>query len=218
MQQSSKQPIILFGAGGQARVVLDIIDRQNLYTVSSICDLEAKAISWCHIAVKTIENLDNSCQRGIIAIGENSIRQQLAQAILKRWPGFKFINAIHPQSIIGQGVELAQGITVMANAVINSGCKIEDHVVINTSATVEHDCHLESFCTLAPSSTIGGGVRVGQGSYIGMGSNTLQLVKIGAHSIIAAGACVTGDVEEQSLMMGVPAKLKRKLKDGEKVF
>jgi len=70
--------------------------------------------------------------------------------------------------------------------------------------------------------TIGHGVmlhgcEVASHCLIGMRATILNNAKIGAHSIVAAGAVVTEGAEmpERSLIMGMPAKVKRPLKDDE---
>jgi len=75
---------------------------------------------------------------------------------------------------------------------------IGDRVVVGHSCTV-HGCVVEDDCL------------------IGMGSTILSKARIGAGSIVAAGAVVLGgtDVPPRSLVAGVPAKVKRGVSDEE---
>ena len=75
---------------------------------------------------------------------------------------------------------------------------IEDEVTVGHSVTL-HGCYVE------------------RGSLIGIGSIILDDVRIGSHSIIAAGALVSPGtvVPPRSLVMGFPAKVKRTLTDEE---
>ena len=70
--------------------------------------------------------------------------------------------------------------------------RIGDRVVVGHSCTV-HGCD------------------VGDDCLVGMGSTILSKARIGAGSIVAAGAVVLGgtDVPPRSLLAGVPAKVKR---------
>ena len=54
-------------------------------------------------------------------------------------------------------------------------------------------------------------IFVGDGCWIGGSSTILGGVTIGAGSVIAAGSLVREDVPENSLVAGVPAKVKRQL-------
>lgn len=71
-------------------------------------------------------------------------------------------------------------------------------VVVGHSCTV-HGCDVEDDCL------------------IGMGATILSKARIGAGSIVAAGAVVLGgtEVPPRSLVAGVPAKVKREISDAE---
>ena len=75
---------------------------------------------------------------------------------------------------------------------------IGDRVVVGHSCTV-HGCEIEDDCL------------------IGMGATILSNARIGAGSIVAAGAVVLGGTEipPRSLVAGVPAKIKRAVTDEE---
>ena len=75
---------------------------------------------------------------------------------------------------------------------------IEDEVTVGHNVTL-HGCYVE------------------RGSLIGIGSIILDDVRIGSHSIVAAGALVSPGtvVPPRSLVMGFPAKVKRTLTDEE---
>ena len=75
---------------------------------------------------------------------------------------------------------------------------IGDRVVVGHSCTV-HGCDVEDDCL------------------IGMGSTVLSKARIGAGSIVAAGAVVLGgtQVPPRSLVAGIPAKVKRSVSESE---
>lgn len=54
-------------------------------------------------------------------------------------------------------------------------------------------------------------VHVKRGAYIGTGAIILPGVSIGAESVVAAGAVVTKNVPDHTLVAGVPAVVKKKL-------
>ena len=90
---------------------------------------------------------------------------------------------------IGSHVNLAQGITVTAlNHNFSSKDKFIDEQGVATSPIVIED-----------------------DVWIGANAVILPGVKIGRHSVIAAGAVVNRDVPPYSLAVGVPAQVKRKI-------
>lgn len=54
-------------------------------------------------------------------------------------------------------------------------------------------------------------VRIKRNAWIGMGATILSGVTIGENSIVAAGAVVTQDVPDNTIVGGVPAKIIKKL-------
>jgi len=75
---------------------------------------------------------------------------------------------------------------------------LEDEVTVGHSVTL-HGCHVE------------------RGSLIGIGSIILDDARIGDHSIVAAGSLVSPGtiIPPRSLVMGIPARVKRTLSDEE---
>ncbi|MCA1613783.1 MAG: gamma carbonic anhydrase family protein [Acidobacteria bacterium] len=75
---------------------------------------------------------------------------------------------------------------------------LEDEVTVGHNVTL-HGCHIERGCL------------------VGMGSIVMDGARIGAHSIVAAGALVSPGtvVPPRSLVLGVPARVKRQLTDEE---
>ena len=90
---------------------------------------------------------------------------------------------------IGNHVNLAQGITVTAlNHNFSDPDKLIDEQGISTAA-----------------------VHIGDDVWIGANAVVLPGVTIGNHSVVAAGAIVTKDVPQGSLVAGVPAKILKQI-------
>ncbi len=61
-----------------------------------------------------------------------------------------------------------------------------------------------------PGVNISGGARLERGVYVGTGAKLIKATKLGNHSTIGAGAVVDTDVEDNTTVVGVPARpLKR---------
>ena len=85
------------------------------------------------------------------------------------------------------------------------------HVTNGTHATI-----LEDEVTVGHNVTLHG-CRVGRGCLVGMGSIVMDAVEVGEQSLVAAGALVSPGtiIPPRSLVIGVPAKVKRQLTDEE---
>lgn len=125
--------------------------------------------------------------------------------------------------IIGD-VEIGSESSVWFNAVVRGDVfhirigdrtNIQDgtvvHVTNGTHATI-----LESEVTVGHNVTLHG-CHIERGCLIGMGSIVMDDVRVGERSIVAAGALLSPGtkVPPRSLVMGVPARVKRELTDEE---
>jgi len=52
-----------------------------------------------------------------------------------------------------------------------------------------------------------GGVEIGDSNYFGVKSTILQNIKIGNKNIIGGASLVINDIEDNSKVIGIPAKL-----------
>ena len=98
---------------------------------------------------------------------------------------------------------------------IGNRTNVQDNCVLHTR-TGEMPTVLEDEVTIGHSVTLHG-CHVERGSLIGIGSILLDDVRIGAQSLVAAGSLVSPEtiIPPRSLVMGMPARVKRPLTDEE---
>ena len=137
----------------------------------------------------------------IIAIGDNKKREEISHS-----PNLKFYTAIHPSAQIGLDVEIQEGTVIMANACINSSAKIGKHCIINTGAIIEHDNIIEDFVHISPNVALGGTVKIGESTHVGIGSIVKNNITICKNCTIGAGAVVVKNIIEEGTYVGVPAR------------
>jgi len=217
------QNIVIVGASGHARVVVDIIEKQSKYLIAGFVDssraVGEKIIGYEVLGMETdIPRLTitHKIAGFIIAIGDNEVRAVVAAKILKISPQAQFISAIHPQAIIGKEVRIGAGSVVMAGAIINPCSTVGDFCIVNTKASLDHDSSMGDFSSLAPGVTAGGNCNIGNFSAIGIGATIKHGVTIGEHSVIGGAAMVTQDVQAFTVNYGVPSKRVRNRIQGEK--
>lgn len=206
-----EKPVILLGAGGHAKVLLDVLLEQNI-EVLGITEKDGANLPSDVYGVPVIGN-DSDVQQyppdkvelvnGIGSIGSTALRQKVYERFKRQ--GYSFLKVIHPRAVISRRAELGEGVQIMAGAVVNIGTRIRENSIINTNASVDHDCDIGAHVHIAPGVTLSGGVTVGDGSHIGTGASVVQGVEIGVNVIVGAGAVVVNDIEAGKTVCGIPA-------------
>ncbi|NMA64614.1 MAG: acetyltransferase, partial [Clostridiaceae bacterium] len=98
------------------------------------------------------------------------------------------------------------GTVVMAGVVINSSTRIGKGCIINTGATIDHDNVIEDYVHISPGVNTAGTVRVGCGTWLGIGSVVSNNITVTNNCRVGAGAVVVKDITETGTYVGVPAR------------
>ena len=204
---SPTETIIVYGASGHAKVVVDIIERAGKYTIGFIADdnpaLKGQMIYGYRVLGGKYDILTTNIRKAVVAIGSNR-----ARAAVSTWlkdNGFLFVTAVHPTAAVARGARVGIGTVLMAGSIVNSDAAVGDHVIVNTGATIDHDCRIGNFVHIAPGSTLCGSVKVGDGSFVCAGATVVPNLTIGSNVIVGAGATVITDVEDSATVIGTPA-------------
>lgn len=191
--------MILYGAGGHAKVALDCA-KANQITIKAIFDDAIDTHFFQNIPILQYSFSHLSEEEIVVCIGDNDDRKKVANTIHHR-----FGKLIHPSSHIADDASIGFGTVVLHQAIVQASALVGQHVIINTAALVEHDCMIADFVHIAPKALLCGGVRVGEGALIGAGAIVLPNLNIGKWAVVGAGAVVTKDVADKMIVFGNPA-------------
>ena len=200
--------IAIIGAGGHGKVVADVakqVGYQEIVFLDDDIEKELKGykiIGKCHEVEKILDQYDI-----VVAIGNNEIRKQYIKELdLKnaKLPVLK-----HPKAVIAEDVIIGKGTVVFANVVINSGTVVGKGCILNTACTIDHDNIIEDYVHISPGAHLGGGVKVRESSWIGIGGIIKNYTTICEKTLVGAGAVVVKDILESGVYVGVPAKCMR---------
>ncbi len=200
--------IVILGGGGHAKVVLDVLRSTDLVPCA-ICD-PARAGSTLH-GVPVVGGDDavpalraDGVRFAFVAIGNNAVRRRLSLDLLSR--GFDLPTLIAPSAVIAPTAQIADGVLVMPNAVINADARIGRFAIVNTGAIVEHDCVVGDGAHIAPRAVLGGSVSVDDEAFVGIGSVVRPGQRVGRGTTVGAGAVVVSDIPDNTVVIGCPAK------------
>jgi len=202
------EPIFLYGAGGHARAVSEVIRRQGAYRVACVLDDHERGTAAGAPIRGGREQLAalaaDGLTLGFVAIGNNADRELIST--LAGGVGLTLATIIDPAAVVASDARIGSGTILMPMSFAGSASRIGDGVIVNTSATVDHDCVLEDFSHLSVGANLSGGCHMGRRSMVGIGATLGGAVRVGARAVIGAGAAVVGDVPDGVVAAGVPAR------------
>lgn len=207
--------VVIIGAGGHAREVLDIFDARrelgdSVEVLGYLVDPEFASPGTLVNGLPILGGLDwlkdnSDATAAICGVGAPHLRRDLVARASEF--DVQWINAIHPSVIMSRWVELGSGVVIAAGCILTNQITVYDHVHLNLDCTVSHDVRIEPFVTVSPGVHISGSVKIQTGAYIGTGANIIEKRTIGEWSVTGAGAVVNADVPPNATAVGVPAKV-----------
>lgn len=202
-----KDRLIIIGASGHGKVVADIAVKVNKWERIAFLDddesingtMNFEVIGKTDDAFKYAESADF-----FIAIGSNAVRERIQNKLIEQ--GLNVVSLVHPSAVIGTDIEIGMGTVVMAGVVINSASRVGKGCIINTSSSIDHDNVIEDYVHISPGVNLAGTVKVGKGSWLGIGSVVSNNVNIYSSCKIGAGSVVVKDITEPGTYVGVPVR------------
>lgn len=205
--------IVVLGAGGHAKVVVDLLLAAREYDLIGCLSRSASEPAVLGVPVLGSEELlprlvEEHVRCAFVAIGDNRVRARLSSIVHDA--GLLLCNVVSPHAAVSHHARLGQGIVIMPGAVVNAEASIGDGAIINTGATVDHDCRVGAFAHIAPGSSLAGNVEVGEGTMLGVGCRAIPGVVIGAWSMVGAGSVIVRNLPDRCTALGVPARVQKR--------
>ena len=137
--------------------------------------------------------------------------QKPKKTIVERYSCYvRWENIIHPTAVISNYAALGEGNIFQAHTFLGPNTKIGSHCIINVGSSVGHDAVMEDYVSAMCMCDMTGGVKLGEGCYLGSGARVVPQREIGAWAFLCAGAVVLDNVEAGEKMIGNPARSKDK--------
>ncbi|TGE23295.1 acetyltransferase [Hymenobacter metallicola] len=205
--------LVIFGAGGLGREVLVLARQINevklTWHLAGFFDDQAPATSAIHglpyLGDTAALNSVSEPLQVVIAVGNGRSRSAIVQRLTS--PLLRFATLVHPavarqpyqHLLIGEGCIIGQG------CILTTDIQLGRHVLLNLGCTIGHDAVLEDFCSLMPHANVGGEAYLETGVYLGTNATVINQVRIGARTIVGAGAVAVRDLPADCTAVGVPA-------------
>lgn len=202
-----KKNLLIIGASGHGKVVADIALKMKKWSKIGFLDdnQNIKSSMGLEVIGKTSEASKYFLDYDIfVGIGKNATREKIQQRLEKEGATIPIL--LHPSAVIGEKVEVEQGTVVMAGVVINCCTSIGKGCIINTSSSIDHDNLIEDYVHISPGAHLAGTVKVGKGSWLGIGSLVSNNISIERGCIVGAGSVVIKNLPANCTAVGTPAK------------
>ncbi len=204
--------VVILGAGGHGKVVLDIIREAGRYDPVGFVDADTRLTGTKVGGLPVLGPLNvlpklrqQKVAHAIVAIGDNRTRLRYGNAVEAE--GFELINAVHPTAFVSPTARLGRNVVICPNASVITEASVADGCIVNTGAIVEHECEIGEAVHIAPGACIAGRARVGAFAFVGIGAQIIQCLSIGEGAAVGAGAVVLEDVPDGATVVGVPARV-----------
>jgi sugar O-acyltransferase (sialic acid O-acetyltransferase NeuD family) len=204
---SDKPYLVIYGGGGHAKSVMEIVQQSGTYAIAGILDdilptgtvvLGIPVVGTRTAFSALIEKGVKLAANGVGGILDINVRVRVFELLAAA--GFSLPSLIHPRATVEPSVEVGEGVQVFANAYVGSEAALEPRCMVNTNAVVSHDCVIGEYSHIAPGALLAGHVHVGKRCLVGMGVTTSIGVRIGDGVHIGNGAIILADVPDRTIV------------------
>lgn len=209
---TDSRPIIIIGAGGHGRVVLDTCQAAGLEVTGFLdtehprnTDINGTPVIGDNALLGDAAFIEK--HRFLVAIGEQQARHRICRQLLEA--GAELATAIHPSCIVSPSAHIGAGTVLVAGSIVNANAHIGRYCIINTAASIDHDNRLEDGVQICPGARLAGHVHCGERVFVGTAAAIAPHRSIGADTSIGAGAVVLQDIPANVLAAGNPARIIR---------
>ncbi len=208
----TRRPVLLVGAGGHCRAVIDALEAEGSYSIQGLLDphlAEGAEIFGYKVlgGDDVLEAWRGRAVQILITVGQlknATTRRGLREKTLAL--GFEFATVISPKALVSERATVGPGTVVLPGAVVNAGARIGCNVILNSQSLVEHDAVIGDDTHIATGAIVNGTCRVGDRCLIGSGAVLLQGVSVASDCVVGALSLVRKNLDQPGIYAGNPLR------------
>jgi sugar O-acyltransferase (sialic acid O-acetyltransferase NeuD family) len=194
-------PIIIFGARGGAKMIIDSLRDSKDFVVIGLLDDDIE-LGTKVLGVPVVGDfncvsslLSNSISNFVIGFGVLTNRKKRFDLYLDlKEKGCLFPNIIHPKAIVEESVKMGDGNVILAGANIGSAVILGNLNYINNNSLISHDCILMDNIHIAPAAVLASSIIIKSHTLVGMNSTLFFGITIGESTTILNGLIINSDI------------------------
>jgi sugar O-acyltransferase (sialic acid O-acetyltransferase NeuD family) len=201
------QAILIYGGGGHAKMLIDLLRDGNFYRIAGILDdglapgtqiMGVPVLGGGELLAELYASGVRQAVNGVGGIGNVSVRVKIFDTLARA--GYNVPAVVHPAAFVEPSASLAPGSQVFARAYVGGEARIGFGAIASTGCLISHDCVLEDYAIVSPGAILAGEVRIGGGALVGMGATINLKVSVGAGAKIGNSATVKANVPERAIV------------------
>ncbi len=211
----SKLPgLVIIGAGGFGREMVawarQSVQFERDWVLKGLIDDNPNALVGKNCALPLLGAVRDYAPREdevfICALGVPAIKRRCTELLAAR--GARFTHMIHRTAVLGDNVDLAEGVVMCPFSVASANNRLGRGVVLNLHASVDHDANVDDWSQINCHCDLTAAVEIGKEVFLGSSVAIIPGVRVGDGAYIGAGAVVLRDVPPGAKVFGVPARRK----------
>ena len=189
-------PIVVVGAGGFGREVVDVIEAMNAAAAAAGVDrpwelvgvvddslsdlnrqrLEDRSVASLGTTEEFLAGTDGPVSYAV-GIGAPHVRRLVAERFDA--DGHTGATLVHPSVTMGSRVSVGAGSVLCAGVRITTNITLGRHVHVNLNVTIGHDTTIDDFVSLNPLASISGDCVIESDVLVGVGGIVLNGLRVG---------------------------------------
>jgi sugar O-acyltransferase (sialic acid O-acetyltransferase NeuD family) len=206
--------LVIIGAGGFGREMVawarQSIQFERDWVVKGLIDDNLHALNGKNTPAPLLGTVQDyqpaSDEVFICALGVPAIKKKCCELLINR--GAVFTRLIHRTAVLGDNVEMAEGVVMCPYTVASANNRLGRSVAVNLHSSLDHDACVDDWSQVNCHCDLTGAVQVGREVFIGSSVSIIPGVKIGDGAYLGAGSVVLRDVPPGAKVFGVPARQK----------
>lgn len=203
--------VIIWGGTGQCKAIVPILEYNNKNIVAIFDNTQNMVSPFNNIPLYHDSFFEqwlekNICDKVVVAIGNphGKIREKIYKHLETK--NIFAINIAHKHANISTLAHLSIGYQILSNSNIREFAKIGKYCIVNCNSLIEHDVVLSDCVEIGPGAVVCGEVFIDKYTWIGANATILPRLQIGKNCIVGAGAVVTKNIPDNTIVIGNPAK------------
>ncbi|MFC1590905.1 hypothetical protein ACFL43_00105 [Thermodesulfobacteriota bacterium] len=206
--------VAIYGAGRLGRQIYWLVDQyygDSMHVVGFVDDVKAPGETIID-NVETLGSLQQAAAhekygpdriRMIMAIGYLNMPGRREAFSRAKHCGYGFENVIHPQAHVEKDVQLGEGITVLAGAVLDQHVRVGDLAYFDIGVLIGEYSTIGMNNYFAAGTTVGGSVAVGCDNFFGLDTTLVNDITVGNNNFVNAKTLIAAPLDDNSQVIEV---------------